>query len=153
MTVEQGSVLPRICGLTQDESELALDAWRGHWVVLYFYPKDNTPGCTREAQAFNEHRADFEALGARIVGVSADSPASHRRFADKYGLQFPLISDQRKEIIQALGVLNDKGTGARRSTLIIDPEGVIRHVFSRVTVDGHVDEVLAKLRELQRSGN
>ena len=151
MSLQIGALAPAVCGLTQNETELTLSSLRGKWVVLYFYPKDNTPGCTREAQAFNQHLDEFAALETRVVGVSADSPASHQRFAEKYQLAFPLVSDKEKQIIGAFGVLNEKGTGARRSTFILDPEGHIRHIFPRVTVDGHVEKVLAKLKELQKA--
>ncbi|MBE3576083.1 MAG: peroxiredoxin [Limnochordales bacterium] len=150
MTLSIGSPAPAVCGLTQDETEFDLSSLRGEWVVLYFYPRDNTPGCTREAQDFNRHLQEFAALGARVVGVSADTPKSHRRFAEKYQLAFPLLSDQEKQIISSFGVLNEKGSGARRSTFILDPEGKIRYIFPRVTVEGHAEEVLAKLRELQQ---
>lgn len=149
MALNIGAPAPAVGGPTQHDTELDLSSLRGKWVVLYFYPRDNTPGCTREAQDFNRHLHAFAALGAQVVGVSADSPASHRRFAEKYQLAFPLLSDREKQIISAFGVLNEKGSGARRSTFILDPQGHLRHVFSNVTVEGHVEQVLAKLKELQ----
>lgn len=126
----------------------------GKRVVLYFYPKDNTPGCTREAQAFAEKYADFAALGAEVWGVSKDSLASHERFQEKYALPFPLLTDPGNEVARAFGAFGTKKMygkeveGVIRSTFVIGPDGKVEAVWSPVKVDGHADEVLAKVREL-----
>ncbi len=130
---------------------LQLKDLKGKKVVLYFYPKDNTPGCTKEACSFEEHRSQLKKKGAVVLGVSADSPDSHTKFAEKYKLQFPLLSDKRKEVIKAYGVWKEKSLygrkyfGIERTTFIIDEEGIVRQIFHKVKVDGHTDEVLAVL--------
>ena len=134
---------------------LRLADLRGRWVALYFYPKDNTPGCTNEARDFRDAAADFEALDAVILGVSRDSIASHQRFAEKHELPFQLLSDPDETLCQAFDVIRMKNMygrqvrGIERSTFLIDPEGVVRHAWRKVRVKGHVAEVLEKLRELR----
>ena len=128
-----------------------LSALLGQTVVLYFYPKDNTPGCTKEACAFNDNLKVLEKKGAVVIGVSADSVASHRKFADTYTLAFPLLADEKKEMIKKYGVWKEKSLygkkymGIERTTFIIDEKGVIAKIFPKVKVEGHVDEVLAEL--------
>jgi peroxiredoxin Q/BCP len=123
-------------------------------LVLYFYPQDMTPGCTTQACGFRDQAAELRALGAEVVGVSADSPASHQKFIAKYGLSFPLLSDSANQLTGALGVFKKKSLygrefmGIERTTLIIDRHGTIRKVFFKVKVNGHTDEVLAALKEL-----
>jgi peroxiredoxin Q/BCP len=132
---------------------LALKDMKGKSVVLYFYPKDNTSGCTKEACAFNDSLARIKKKGAVVVGVSPDAVASHVKFAAKYDLTFPLVSDESKKMLEAYGVWKEKSMygrkymGVERTTFIIDGKGVISHVFRKVKVDGHVDEILAALSE------
>ncbi|HEY6546452.1 MAG TPA: thioredoxin-dependent thiol peroxidase [Vicinamibacteria bacterium] len=127
---------------------------RGKNVVVYFYPKDDTPGCTREACAFRDSQAALKKKGAVVLGVSGDSVASHDKFKTKYKLNFPLLSDPDKAVAKKFGawgekVLYGKKTiGMIRSTFVIDGEGIVRKVFPRVRVDGHADQVLAALAEL-----
>ncbi|MCC6216609.1 MAG: peroxiredoxin [Polyangiaceae bacterium] len=122
--------------------------------VLYFYPKDDTPGCTREACGFRDAGSELARLGVRVLGVSADSPASHARFRAKYSLDFPLISDVDRTLMAAYGafgkkVLYGKATeGVIRSTFLVDAAGVVRKAWRNVKVDGHVDQVLGALRDL-----
>jgi peroxiredoxin Q/BCP len=122
--------------------------------VLYFYPKDDTPGCTREACDFRDGLADFSRAGIRVLGVSPDSPASHDRFAAKYGLSFTLLSDPDKTLAQAYGVWVKKKNygreymGIERSTFLVDGRGVVRRVWRGVKVAGHVQAVLDAAREL-----
>jgi peroxiredoxin Q/BCP len=122
-------------------------------VVLYFYPKDMTPGCTTEACSFRDQVDLLRAAGAQVVGVSADSPASHRKFIEKYGLTFPLLSDPANQTTKAYGVYKRKllygreFMGIERSTFIIRRDGTVRGVFSKVKVSGHVEEVLAALTQ------
>ena len=129
-----------------------LEDFRGETVVVYLYPKDDTPGCTKEACAFRDERATFAKAGAVVLGVSADTEASHRKFSDKYGLTFPLLSDPDHAVCQAYGVYGKKSMYGRtyfgivRTTFVIDPRGRIAAVFPRVKVDGHADEVLAAIR-------
>ena len=123
-------------------------------VVLYFYPKDDTPGCTKEACFFRDIQAEFDAAGAAILGVSVDSVRSHEKFAEKYHLPFPLLSDEDKTVVNAYGVWKQKSNygktyfGTERTTFLIDREGVIRKIWPEVKVEGHVDEVLEAVRAL-----
>jgi peroxiredoxin Q/BCP len=127
----------------------------GKYLVVYFYPRDSTPGCTREAQGFEAAAKDLAKLGAAVVGVSKDSVKSHCSFRDKYTLNFPLLSDPDLALHHAFGAYGEKTMygkkvmGTIRSTFVLDPEGKVVKVFPNVKVDGHVDLVLASLRELQ----
>jgi len=133
---------------------IALAALRGHKVVLYFYPKDDTSGCTLEAQGFNRLNEAFAAADATVVGVSPDSVKSHDRFRAKYGLTFPLASDEAKSMLEVYGVWVEKSMygrkymGVERTTLLIDREGRIARIWPRVKVPGHVEEVLEAARAL-----
>ncbi|HPQ39357.1 MAG TPA: peroxiredoxin [bacterium] len=139
----------------QDGGIVHLSDYAGKWLVLYFYPKDNTSGCTTEALNFTAALDDFRALGADIVGVSPDSPASHCRFIDKNGLKFRLLSDGEQVMLKDYGVWQLKKMygkeyhGVVRSTYIIDPDGIIRAGWEKVRVKGHVEAVLNTLQELQ----
>jgi peroxiredoxin Q/BCP len=130
-----------------------LKDFAGKKVVLYFYPKDNTPGCTQEACDFRDNMARVQAAGAVVLGVSGDSIASHERFRDKYELPFPLLSDESHEMMEKYGVWQEKKNygrtymGVVRSTVLIDENGVIRRIWPKVTVKGHVDAVLSALAE------
>lgn len=151
--LKAGDAAPAFELPTGDGGKLALADLKGKSVVLYFYPKDNTSGCTKEACAFNESLARIRKKGAVVVGVSPDSAASHAKFADKFDLAFPLVSDESKKMLGAYGVWKEKSMygrkymGVERSTFIIDGKGKITHIFRKVKVDGHVDEVLAALAE------
>jgi peroxiredoxin Q/BCP len=116
-------------------------------VVLYFYPKDNTPGCTKEACLMRDGMKELQELGVRVLGISTDSVKSHENFRDKYGLNFPLLSDKDKGIIKVYGVESDHGP-ARRVTFLIDKSGVVRHVWQKVDTARHADEVIEKVKEL-----
>ena len=123
-------------------------------LVLYFYPKDMTPGCTVEACSFRDNDAKIRALGANVVGISADSSARHNTFAEKYGLNFPLLADPDNKVTRAYGVYKMKSLygrefmGIERTTFVIDKSGVVRKVFAKVKVNGHTDEVIDALKEL-----
>ncbi|MCD6370270.1 MAG: thioredoxin-dependent thiol peroxidase [Thermoplasmata archaeon] len=131
-----------------------LKDFRGKWVVLYFYLKDNTSGCTREAKEFSEKKDEFEKLGAVIIGISKDSPKSHARFIEKHNLKILLLSNENHEVIEKYGVWRKKKSygreyfGTMRSTFLISPEGKIVHIWRNVRVKGHVDDVLKKLKEV-----
>ena len=136
---------------TGDGTTLSLKALRGERVVLYFYPKDDTPGCTSEACSFRDEIQVFQKKGAVIIGVSIDSVESHRKFAGKYDLPFALLSDEKKVMVKAYGVWKQKSMygkkymGVERTTFVIDEEGRIAQIFRKVKVDGHTEEVLAGL--------
>lgn len=143
--------------LPTDEGQLvSLTDYRGKKVVLYFYPEDDTPGCTKEACSFRDGIGDLQQHGAVVFGVSADSIDSHVKFKRKYRLNFPLLSDVDKQAIKAYGVWQEKSMFGRtymgivRTTFIIDEQGMIAKIFPKVRVDGHFDEVLAALRERAR---
>lgn len=131
--------------------DFSLEAQRGRYVVVYFYPRDDTPGCTVEAQGFRDASKKLAALGATVVGVSKDSIKSHCRFRDKHTLDFPLLSDERGAVIEKYGAWGEKNMygkammGIIRSTVVIDPEGKVVRYFPKVKVAGHVDEVLATI--------
>lgn len=152
---EVGSPAPDFCLPDQDGQEVCLHDLRGRWVVLYFYPKDNTSGCTLEAIQFTQHLDAFEARGATVIGVSPDPPQSHRRFAEKHGLRVRLLSDPEHRVLEQYGVWQKKQRfgreywGVVRTTFLIDPEGRIAWVWPNVKVQGHAEEVLAKLTALQ----
>lgn len=134
-----------------DGKTVALSDFRGKKVVLYFYPKDDTPGCTREACSFQENLAAVRKKGAVVLGISVDSTASHGRFAAKHGLRFPLLSDAEKTVVKQYGVWKKKSMygksydGVERTTFIIDGQGLVTHIFRKVKVDGHTEEVLDSL--------
>jgi peroxiredoxin Q/BCP len=142
------ALAPEFVGVTADESSLSLDEFRGRWLVLYFYPKAHTSGCTREGQAFNALLDEFQALNAAVVAVSTDKSPTLAKFRDKHDFAFPLLSDSEKQISAAYGTLKDHGKSANRVTYLIDPEGVVRALWPKVKVDGHAEAVLARLKEL-----
>jgi len=149
ITVKQGENAPSFEGLTADGSKLSLKEFIGtRNVVLYFYPKDDTPGCTKEACSFRDNIKSLRELDAEIVGVSLDSVESHKKFREKYNLPFPLLSDKDKRIATAYGVLKERGTSASRVTFIIDKKGKIAKIFPKVDVTVHSEEVAAVLKEL-----
>jgi peroxiredoxin Q/BCP len=145
---------PAFCLPNQDQEEVCLRDLQGSWIVLYFYPKDNTPGCTTEACEFTVAMPDFSGLGATILGVSPDSPKKHRNFIEKKELGITLLSDEEKEVCTAYGVWQLKKNygreymGVVRTTYIVDPDGQIAAVWKKVRVKGHVEAVREKLAEL-----
>lgn len=152
--LQAGDMAPSFTTVDQDGNTVALEQLQGEIVVLYFYPKDDTPGCTKEACAFRDLAATFAEAGARIFGVSRDPANKHQKFREKYELNFPLLVDENSEICEAYGVLKEKNMygkvsiGIERTTFVINKEGRIAQVFPKVKVDGHADAVLAKVREL-----
>jgi thioredoxin-dependent peroxiredoxin len=154
MALEAGTKAPGFNAETDDGKKISLDEFIGKWVVLYFYPKDDTPGCTKEACGFRDNFARITSVGAAVLGVSPDNTDSHAKFKSKFDLNFPLISDPDKAICNAYDVFGEKTMygkkifGLIRSTFIIDPQGIIRHIYKNVKVEGHVDQVIAKLGDL-----
>ncbi len=146
-----GSKAPDFTLPTGDGGELSLKELGGKNVVLYFYPKDNTSGCTKEACAFRDGIKVFRKKGAVVVGVSVDSPESHRKFSERFDLSFPLVSDEKKDLVKKYGVWKEKSMygkkymGIERTTFLIDGTGRITHIFTKVKVDGHAEEVLNAL--------
>ncbi len=152
--VEPGKKVPDFEAQAIGGRTVRLSGLKGRNVVIYFYPKDSTPGCTREGQDFRDHYAEFQALDTEIFGVSRDSLASHERFREKQGFPFDLISDPEEELCRLFDVIHEKNMYGRkvlgivRSTFLIDREGVLRHEWRKVRVPGHVEEVLAAVRDL-----
>ena len=150
-----GDEAPGFCLPDAEKGQVCLKDHRGKWVVLYFYPKDNTKGCTMEALEFTVSEDDFNARGAVVIGVSPDSPESHTKFIEKHELSITLLSDTEKEILTGYGVWQKKKMygreymGVVRSTFLIDPEGKIAYIWPKVRVAGHADAVMEKLVELQ----
>ena len=153
--LEVGDKAPDFCLPNQDENEVCLRDLKGKWIVLYFYPKDNTPGCTTEACDFTQNLPDFEGLDAVVLGVSPDSPKKHRNFIEKKNLGITLLSDENKEVLESYGVWQLKKMcgkeymGVVRSTFLIDPDGIIAEIWRNVRVKGHVEKVKERLKELQ----
>ena len=152
--IQEGQPAPDFTLRDQHGNDVSLSSLKGMPVVLYFYPRDDTPGCTKEACAFRDARADYEAAGARVLGVSPDPVASHKKFAEKYELPFTLLADPDTEVCRAFGVWKEKtvygktSMGVERTTVVLGPEGTVRKVFPRVKVDGHSDKVLESIRAL-----
>lgn len=148
MQIAVGDAFPEFASETHDGATVNLGDYRGTQnVVVYFYPRDLTPGCTREAGDFNRHLADFAALDTAVVGVSVDPKEKHAQFTAECGLSFPLLTDAGGALSEKLGILRESGT-AERTTFVLDKAGAVRHLFSVKSVDGHVDEVLKAVRSL-----
>jgi len=156
ISINVGDKAPSFCLKDKDEKETKLSDLKGKWAVVYFYPKDLTPGCTKEAIEFTAHKEDFNKIGAEILGISADSTESHAKFTMKKDLTITLLSDPDREAINKFGVWMMKGIlgsnsfGVERATFIIDPDGNIAHAWRSVKVDGHVEEVLTTLKNLKK---
>lgn len=150
--IEEGKKAPSFSLKNQDDNTVSLEDFKGKKVVLYFYPKDNTPGCTKEACKFRDMYEEIKKQNAVILGVSADSVKSHTKFKEKYELPFDLLSDPDKELCKAFGVIKQKSMfgntflGITRSTFIIDEQGVVEKVFPKVKVKTHDEEVLDHLQ-------
>jgi len=147
--VKAGDSAPEFEAVTSEGTKLGLKDLVGKKnIVLYFYPKDDTPGCTKEACSFRDNIQAVRKMGAEVVGVSVDGVESHKKFTSKYNLPFPLISDKEKRIATAYGVLKDTGTSASRVTFIIDKSGKVAKVFPTVDVTKHTQEVIEALRAI-----
>jgi peroxiredoxin Q/BCP len=155
MAIKVGDKAPVFKAKDRRGKEHSLKDFKGKWVVLYFYPKDSTPGCTIEAVDFTAMRKDFEKMDATIVGVSPDSEKSHQKFTDKHKLGITLLSDPDKEILEPYGAWAQKKLygktfmGVVRSTVLIDPKGKVAHVWPKVKAKGHAEQVKEKLAELK----
>lgn len=151
---EIGETAPELSLPDADMENVELSSFRGKNVVLYFYPRDNTPGCTLQATDFTDHESEFDRAGCVVIGVSRDDCMSHASFRDKHGISFPLLADTESEACEKYGVLQEKEVdGVRkvcimRSTFIIDRKGVVRQIYTGVTPKGHAMEVLDFVRTL-----
>jgi len=147
--LQPGAKAPDFSTTDQSGKKITLNDYRGKKVVLYFYPKDDTPGCTKEACAFRDHFADFKKLGVEVLGVSVDTEKSHKSFAEKFKLPFTLLADTEKKIVNDYGVWGEKSMygrkymGTNRVTYLIDESGRIAAVFPKVKPEEHAAEILA----------
>jgi len=146
MTIELNTPAPYFSEVSDSSSTIRLDDFKGKKLILYFYPKDDTPGCTLEACGFRDLSDTLKALGTEIVGVSRDSVRSHQNFKAKHQLTFPLLADETGVISKAYEVILD--SKIERSTFLIDQEGIIRHIWRGVKVPGHVDEVIEAVKKM-----
>jgi peroxiredoxin Q/BCP len=152
--IEEGRPAPDFTLLDQEGKAVTLSALKGAPIVLYFYPRDDTPGCTTEACAFRDAEADYQAAGATVLGVSPDDVRSHGKFATKHNLRFPLLADTETKVCQLYGVWKEKSMygrtymGVERTTVLIDGKGLVRKVFPKVRVPGHSDAVLEALKAI-----
>jgi thioredoxin-dependent peroxiredoxin len=150
--IEEGKKAPDFKLKNQDDKTISLSDFKGKNIVLYFYPKDNTSGCTKEACNFRDEFPKFKNIDAVILGVSPDSVQSHKKFAEKHDLPFNLLSDEDKKVLEKYGVWKEKSMygrkymGVERTTVVIDENGKIRKIFPKVKVDGHNSEVLEALK-------
>lgn len=156
MSLDVGDKAPSFSLQTDGGGDISLKDLKGQTVVLYFYPKDDTPGCTTEACEFTEGIKGFEGLNAMVLGCSPDSPEKHRKFIEKYGLKVRLLSDPDHDVMEAYGAWGEKKmygrttVGVIRSTVLIDPDGNVAHHWRRVKAKGHAEKVRERLEELQR---
>ena len=150
-----GDIAPEFCLLDKDNKSVCLKDFNGKYVILYFYPKDNTPGCTTEAIGFTGILPEFQKLNAVVIGISPDSPESHAKFIEKKNLKVILLSDRDKEVLKSYGKWGKKKfrgkeyMGVTRSTFIIDTNGKIAHIWPKVSVKGHPEDVQNTLAELK----
>ncbi len=155
--IEEGTSAPDFTLPADDGTKVKLSALRGSPVVLYFYPKDDTPGCTKEACSFRDLHRDLQKLGAKVLGVSPDDAASHAKFRDKFSLNFPLLVDDDHKVAEKYGAWREKNMygkksmGIQRSTFLIDVHGRVAKVWKAVKVDGHDAQVVAALEELLKT--
>lgn len=152
--IEEGKPAPDFTLLDQEGKAVTLSTLKGSPVVLYFYPKDDTPGCTTQACAFRDAEPDYQSVGAKVLGVSPDPVKSKAKFAAKYALNFPVLADTETQVCQLYGVWKEKSMygktylGVERTTVVIDAKGVVRKVFPKVKVPGHAAEVLEAVKAI-----
>ncbi len=152
--LEAGAKVPDVGAQDQDAHDVKLRDFRGRKLVVYFYPKADTPGCTMESQAFRDIKGELAGAGADVVGVSRDTVAEQKKFADKYALDFPLLADVSSAVCDAFGVIVEKNMygrtsiGIQRSTFVVDPDGAVARAWPTVSVEGHAAAVLEAVRSL-----
>lgn len=152
--VKVGDLAPDFILLDEDGKNRKLAEYKGKWVLLYFYPKDDTPGCVKEACGIRDRLPSFKESGLTVIGVSVDSVESHKKFKEKYKLPFTLLSDQEKKVVSAYGVWGKKKFmgkeyfGTRRTSFLIDPQGRIRKIYENVNPETHAEEVLKYMNDI-----
>jgi len=149
--------IPQFCLKNQNNEAVCDKDYKGKWLVVYFYPKDNTPGCTLEARNFTYYENEFNNLDTKVIGISPDSCESHQKFTNKHDLTVTLLSDPEHDVLEKFDVWKPKKfygkefLGVIRSTFIVDPEGKIRYIWNKVKVPGHIENVIEKIKEIQSS--
>src|SRR5215831_4740332 len=150
--VQAGTPFPSFSLPNQNGKLVKLNDFAGQWLVVYFYPKDDTPGCTIQGKSFTASKADFEKAGIKVVGVSADDVASHENFCNKFALKVELLSDTNAGLMKALGIGEAEWKGMKfweRTSFVVDPKGVIRKVYEKVDPNGHEQVILRDIQTLQ----
>jgi len=151
--VQAGTAFPAFSLPNQDGKTVQLSDFAGHWLVVYFYPKDDTPGCTIQGKSFTVSKADFANAGIHVVGVSADDVSSHRNFCDKFAFKIDLLADVGSSLMRKLGIGQAEWKGMKfweRTSFVVDPNGVIRKVYEKVSPDGHERVLLADIQDLKK---
>lgn len=154
---EAGQQAPRFSGTTGSGDAITLEDFRGQWLLLFFYPRDNTPGCTKQACNLRDNFEALQKAGIAVVGVSDDPVESHASFSEEFDLPFPLLADPERKALDAYGVYGEKSLygvkrmGTKRTSFLIDPDGVVRHVFKRPKTGEHAEEVLSRLASLSEA--
>ena len=152
LKLKPGDKAPDFNAVTQDGSRVSLSQFRGKPVVLYFYPRDDTPGCTIQGKSFTATKADFDAAGITVLGVSADDVASHKNFCNKFAFNIDLLSDPSASLMTALGIAQSEWKGVKywdRTSFVVDPKGVVRKVYEKVNPEGHEKTLLSDIKTLQ----
>jgi peroxiredoxin Q/BCP len=147
-----GTPFPNFSLPNQDGTITKLSDFAGNWLVVYFYPKDDTPGCTIQGKSFTATKSDFEDAGIKVVGVSADDVASHKNFCNKFAFTIDLLSDPDASLMKALGIGQSEWKGMKfweRTTFVVDPKGIIRKVYEKVNPEGHEQVLLSDIRRVQ----
>ena len=152
--LEVGQKFPTFSLLNQDNQIMKNEDFKGKWLVVYVYPKDDTPGCTLEGRGFTAAKKDFDQINAQVVGLSADDVNSHKDFCNKYQFSIPLLADPQAQLLKAMGVGQSDYKGTlywNRTTAVVDPQGIVRKVYNSVNPDGHEKAVLKDIQDLQKS--
>ena len=149
-----GNPFPQFSLPNQDGRTMTLGDFKGHWLVVYFYPKDDTPGCTIQGKSFTATRDDFDEAGIKVVGVSADDVASHKNFCNKFAFNIDLLADTDSSLMKSLGLGQAEWKGMKfweRTSFVVDPKGVIRKVYTKVNPEGHEQVLLRDVKALQQA--
>ena len=152
--MQAGQKFPNFSLPNQDGKNVSLGDFAGRWLVVYFYPKDDTPGCTIQGKSFSAARDDFDAAGVKVVGVSQDDVASHKKFCNKFNFKVDLLADTKADLMKTLGLPQSEWKGMKfweRTTFVVDPNGVIRKVYPQVNPEGHENALLQDIKQMKAS--